>query len=98
MIESIYEVNPAWPIKSLVKLARHEKVEPGLKFEIADGLHWFLSDNHGGQFSEFYEALCELEYGPSPLASGPDSTESWWLYEQLEAVHLKENDRLIKED
>lgn len=45
-------------------------------FDIADGLHWHCSLWHGGQWSDRYRIMCELEYSPGACQGSPDEDES----------------------
>ena len=46
--------------------------EEDIRFDIEEAIYWFASDYHGGQWSNLYEALCQSEYAPGPLASKPE--------------------------
>jgi hypothetical protein len=46
------------------------KIEIGksaTRFSLGTALHYWLSHNHEGQFSAKYEAMCGIDYTPSPL-------------------------------
>jgi predicted RNA methylase len=53
-------------------------------FDIAEGLYWFCSDYHGGQYSYFYQAKDMLKFRPSPVRCQPESDMAWSVYKALE--------------
>ena len=58
--------------------------EKGDLFNLADGLYWYCSEWHSGQWSDEYSVLSTLNYSPSPLASGvEEETAAHEVYLQL---------------
>jgi hypothetical protein len=41
-------------------------------YEVEEALYWFAHDWHGGQESNLYVVLCNSQFTPSRLATGPD--------------------------
>lgn len=64
------------------------------RFSIAQGLYWYCADYHGGQNSEEYEILSQLDYRPGRLERGPDADDSTAraVYEDLAAKRLDVDD------
>ena len=55
--------------------------------DIACAVFWYLNDNHSGQFTQAYKALCVISkiYKPGFIESGPKKYDlSWEIYEQLD--------------
>ena len=50
--------------------------------DIECAIWWFCADNHGGQWSNLYAALCASPYQPGPCERGPEGLSAW-LYEEL---------------
>jgi hypothetical protein len=48
--------------------------------DMCDGLYWFLSDYHEGQFSDRYRMLCQISdiYKPSILARTCNEAGYYW--------------------
>lgn len=40
--------------------------------EVDGSVYWFAADNHGGQGSNLYAALCRCGYRPGPIERGPE--------------------------
>jgi hypothetical protein len=43
------------------------------EIDLAEGIYWFASANHGGQWTTEYELLSLCEFEPGPFARGPQS-------------------------
>ena len=53
-------------------------------FDLAEGLYWYCSEYHTGQWSDEYSVLSTLDYSPSPLAHGvEEGTTAHEVYSQL---------------
>ncbi len=53
-------------------------------FNLADGLYWYCSEYHTGQWSDEYSVLSTLDYPPSPLANGvEEGSTAHEVYSQL---------------
>lgn len=54
-------------------------------FDMAEGLYFYLLDYHGGQGSESYKVLCELQEicRPEQFYKHPETEEASEIYEQL---------------
>lgn len=55
-------------------LARQCAGSEDIRFDIEEAIYWFAYSYHGGQWSNLYEALCQSEFHPSPLANAPDDS------------------------
>lgn len=57
-------------------------------FDREEAIYWFASDNHGGQWTHLYEALCTSPYQPGPMRNGPEHDSlAQELLEVLEAEY-----------
>jgi hypothetical protein len=65
-------------------------------FDLAQGLYWYLTDNHGGQGSAEYKMLSKLSdiYRPGLLEKGPRTDEAIDVYEDLESGELDAQEEL----
>lgn len=53
------------------------------RFSVAQGLYWYCADYHGGQNSEAYSVLSQLDYRPGACERGPDDSTAQAIYEDL---------------
>jgi hypothetical protein len=52
-------------------------------FDVVAAVYWYLTDNHFGQWSDEYLALCSMEYSPGMMEKGPPTEESQEIYLNL---------------
>lgn len=52
-------------------------------FSVAQGLYWYCADYHGGQNSEEYSIMSQLEYRPAPSERGPSDSIAQAVYDDL---------------
>lgn len=65
-------------------------------FDMAQGLYWYLADNHGGQGSDEYKMLSQLSkvYRPGLIEKGPRTDEARGVYDDLESGELDAQETL----
>lgn len=74
------------PIEAkLERLGLDVQYEPeAARFDAAQGLYWFCSDNYSGQGDPLYSVLSRLEYRPGVRETGPQlHSEAEGVYEAL---------------
>jgi len=56
------------------------------EFDVEEGIYWFASDWHGGQYSNLYSVLSTSKYRPGINTNGcnPEESSSYVVYELLE--------------
>lgn len=72
-----------YPIMGRMTCGDSESEPVAHAFAAAQGLHWWLSENHEGQWSEEYRMLCELDYNPGALERGPEDGLAQDIYDAL---------------
>jgi hypothetical protein len=62
-------------------------------FDAAQGLYWYCSDYHSGQWSEEYSILSTLGYKPASSECGPDpDSTAADIYAALESEEVSVSD------
>lgn len=65
-------------------MLREIVVDDETVFDVAEGLHWFCTDYHTGQYSYLYQVLSELKVRPSPTVIMCESDVAYLVYGYLE--------------
>lgn len=66
--------NPTANVPTIVRRVQ-SAIDGDCRFEVAEGLHWYCSHHHGGQWSRLYSVLCRTGYRPGAAESDLDPSD-----------------------